>query len=86
MASLVGESRHTLTLAGAQRYLVTPELHREQLAKCFARTESGALASARHLCSAALLAAEMQADAEVSFQHSRILISYQEILICYQES
>ena len=66
MASLVGESRHTFALAGAQRYLVTPELHREQLAKCFARTESGAMASARHLCSAALLASEMQADAEAA--------------------
>jgi class 3 adenylate cyclase len=73
LASLKGTERHIFTLAGLQRYLFTPELHREQLARGYARTENGGDDAGRHLCSAALLAIEMQADCEAAQLCSEIV-------------
>ena len=66
LASLQGAERHVFSLAAVQRYLFAPDLHREQLARGYARTSNDSGDSASHLCSAGLLAIEMQADGEAA--------------------
>ena len=66
LASLQGAERHVFSLAAVQRYLFAPDLHREQLARCYARTSNDSGGAASHLCSAALVAIEMQADSEAA--------------------